>query len=487
MDDVAVGVNCRVMQEDRLEAAASLSNRFTNNKQQQRNNRMRKQNTRNNNQNRRVRRVSAPVSRGMVGGNNQAQFSSLPNGSIRVRHREFITNIDTSQNSTAMLALPLNPGDSTTFPWLSLMAANYDRWEPVRIALSYEPFTATTTAGSVSAFIDYDPNDEAPVNKAALLNSMGAKRSPIWSNFNVPMARSEITKDKHLFTRIASRGAYTGNLRLSDAGTAFVAVTDSDYVGDVGEMWIDYEILLHVPALSKSDPMASRRLTQDADSRHPLGTTDTTTSDAGSAVDYETFAASNDPDDEDGSVIKFKQDFVGQVRINLLDKILDRPPDLAFFTDQTGETNQPPLLGNIESVDDSTSQVKQWIVNVVAKAGDAFRAAPVDPDDAWNAGTAIVTMLPYAKALMGVLLAASTQQEKFISAFKTSQRPGAQRLDKKTLLQVAVTLSSIGPGAYSPLSIVDAFTNSPLAGRLNIVDYNIPVLAAICLKINPSV
>jgi hypothetical protein len=379
-----------------------------------------------------------------------------------------------------MIELPLNPGDSTMFPWLSLMAANYDRWEPVRINISYEPFTATTTSGTVSAFIDYDPNDSAPTNKAALLNSMGAKRSPIWSNFNVNMARSEIMHDKHLFIRVPARQAYTGNLRLSDAGTVFVAVTDSIFEGDVGEIWVDYEVILHVPAFHKADPNASRRLINTVDENHPLGSSDTTLSDEGSAVVYETtFEATAG----NGSLMKFAQDFVGRINIDMAaGSGGQQPPECSFNTEDNGIGNGIPLFGDMQYIIDGPTKDAHVSTEIVAKAGDAFHFAPIAefPTD-WPGPSTLMKLLPYAKVLMGALLAATTAQEQIVVALKLSRRAASPgRLTKRQLLDIASVLHAIPSGTFTSTNIAFAVAATPVSQALMAVDYDMSRLVRMC-------
>jgi hypothetical protein len=486
MDDIAIGANCRVMQEEWLEAAASLSYRFTNNNKNKNNNNRIKNNNANfrNTQRqpvRTIRRVQAPVAKGMVGGRAQAQFNTLPNGSIRVRHREFVTNIDTNSTAQNMVALPLNPGDGKTFPWLSLMANNYDRWEPVRMSVSYEPFVATTVSGTVSAFIDYDPTDAAPTNKAAMLNSMGAKRSPVWSNFAINMARSEIKHDKHLFTRVPAREVFDGNLRLTDAGTIFVAVTDSNHVGDIGEIWIDYEILLHVPAFHKDDPNASRRLIFNATEQNPLGASNTADSERGSAVDYTTAA---DPDPAFGTIVKFAQDFVGQLEIDMPANALAKAPSITYDTSENGIANGTPLLGDAFEYTDTASLDTYHAIEVVAKAGDAFRVVADAGSTSWSGADVLMKCLPYAKSLMGVLLAVSTTQEKFAMAIKQASRPSSKRLSKQDLLEAARILSSTPTGTFTIPIILALFAASPLQQKVEAKNFYMDRLVRICNSIN---
>lgn len=262
--------------------------------------------------------------------------------------------------------------------------------------------------------IDYDPNDEGPLNKAEMLNSSGAMRTPVWSDVVVRSNPSEMSKDSHLFVRIPTRSIYRGNLRLTDSGTCFVATTEVPFeVGDVGEVWVDYDITFHVPSINRSEPLSQygRGLGSDFG---VLGNIQPENSETGSAVSWKT------RNEGGNSIIEFLQDFTGTVLVDLSESSSDPPPLMSADTDELGGST-PALLGFLETVKDEIFGISKLAIGVVAQAGDSFRVKAVE-DATWSLGPVVLRMLPYAKALMGVLAFASTFEQKVLVSLKANIR-----------------------------------------------------------------
>ena len=103
---------------------------------------------------------------------------------IVVRHREFIGVISGATAFQIRYELPLNPGLSSTFPWLSQIAANYQEYRFKGIVFHYIPTSGMVTGanpalGSVMMQTVYRANDEEPTSKYELLNEY-------WSNESMP-------------------------------------------------------------------------------------------------------------------------------------------------------------------------------------------------------------------------------------------------------------------------------------------------------------
>lgn len=391
-----------------FEASPTLRICFTNNNTKRSGRAQR--NGRNNNNRTSFNRRRAPVSTGMVGGRTEARITNLARGSIRVQHREFIKNVGTTESFSNLGAFPLQPGDSSTFPWLSQLAQNYERWHPNRIDFKYEPFTSTFTEGTCAMMIDYDPNDSGPINKAEMLNSSGAMRSPVWSNLTVRSNDSELAADTHLFVRVPTRDVYTGNLRLTDSGTCFVSTTEvTGEERDTGEIWVDYDITFHVPSLNRSEPLSTLVSGAGTNDRL-LGEISTDTAITGSSTSFKNLVST-----DGSSILEFDQDFTGTVVVNCTTDGSNFPPDITADTSDIG-TASPALLGFLETI--SSNVTSQLLMGVVAKAGDALRIITNSPESSWNLGPVVMRLLPYAKSLMGLLLAATTIEEKVVLALK---------------------------------------------------------------------
>jgi len=111
--------------------------------------------------------VSAPVARSVrVKNSNKPRMSSSPSGVI-VRHKELIGGVFSSSTTLSFLARRyiINPGKSDTFPWLSQLASNFDKYRLLSLKVSLVSNQPTTTAGRIGVGIDYDSTDPLPSDR----------------------------------------------------------------------------------------------------------------------------------------------------------------------------------------------------------------------------------------------------------------------------------------------------------------------------------
>lgn len=218
--------------------------------------------------------VSAPVARGRIAitGKPEIQMSG---GKTIVRNREYWTDVTTSV-SFSNKAEFISPTNSTVFPWLSSVAANYEMYKFKKLKFIYESFCSTSTSGSVIMAIDYDSADTQPANKQQLLAYEGAVRTVPWSEATCTATRQkEVNKERYVnpgTTVVANtdnRLFYLGfiNLALVNCGTTGVGV---------GEVHVEYEIELMVPQLQFAQAALSSGAAvanAGATAALPLGTT----------------------------------------------------------------------------------------------------------------------------------------------------------------------------------------------------------------------
>jgi hypothetical protein len=299
--------------------------------------------------------------------------------------------------------------------------------------------------------IDYDPNDVGPINKAEMLNSSGAMRTPVWSDVTVRSNPSEMSRDSHLFVRVPTRGAYTGNLRLTDSGTCFVATTEVPFeTGDVGEIWVDYDITFHVPAIAKAEPLSteSRALGSVGDI---LGTRSPYTAVPGSATSFKVSNLGS------ASILEFEQDFNGMIHLECYeDQGTNQPPLLTVDTQELNGAT-PALIGTIDNIKDTIFGASKLLVSVAAKAGDALRIIEDETGTAWVFGETIMRLMPYAKVLMGALAPIITLEEQVVAALKQNPFRGKKHTGPE-LINLAKQLIAYDPSA-TPTQRVDALVD----------------------------
>lgn len=189
-------------------------------------------------------KVLAPVAVGYRRTNPVARINGRGNVVV-IQHREYIADIIGSVGYT-VLGFPINPGVGTTFPWLSILARNFEKYRFRRCTFCFESSVATTTAGVVLSAIDLDANDPAPPTKQIIMAYQGANRSNVWAEHctNLPEMQPE------LYVRTATAPSGT-DIKTYDAGNLWLATQgEVDNTTPIGELYVDYVVELHVPQLA---------------------------------------------------------------------------------------------------------------------------------------------------------------------------------------------------------------------------------------------
>jgi hypothetical protein len=180
-----------------------------------------------------------------VSGDAVPQFRAGGKRGVRITHREFLGDIITSNDgSFAITQYPLNPGLYTTFPWLSVLSAQFDQWKPNGIVACFKStastYSGTAALGTVVMATDYDPDDPAYVNKLEMENSQFAVSGSAAENIIHPVECALNERPvKVLYTR---QGAISTDKRFYDLGNLYVATVGCAPNTNIGELWITYDI-----------------------------------------------------------------------------------------------------------------------------------------------------------------------------------------------------------------------------------------------------
>jgi hypothetical protein len=232
--------------------------------------------------------ASAPVAIGKtISHQGEPNIKSLGRaGDVIVIHREFISDLAASVTAGAFMALgiPINPGNSYMFPWLSGMASNFESYVFRTLKFFFETDASTSTPGSVLLAVDYDVSDALPADKREFMSFRGATRCPSWNNCVLSCDKEDLHKRKTYYVN-----NITGNtdgfvsdtvlneLRLDDVGELLVASSNSTSDAVLGELYVEYEVELLTPESKGSDlGYFSANRTQSSTTMtgsYPLGTT----------------------------------------------------------------------------------------------------------------------------------------------------------------------------------------------------------------------
>jgi len=216
-------------------------------------------NTNNNNNT----RNSKGISNTRITKSSQAKFTSNGN-SLTVRHREYINPVDLNnallERTTAIgntyakrepFRYNINPADGATFPWLSNVAARFEKYKFKSLTFSYQPTCPTTTAGGIGLAIIYDAADDIPNNRTELFNAESCVRAAVYDSLTLPCKKIHLNKLLH--TRDLHHGLVDANeLRTSDVGYMIAAVYNISSDIQFGDLYVSYEVEFSGPKTSKT-------------------------------------------------------------------------------------------------------------------------------------------------------------------------------------------------------------------------------------------
>jgi len=181
--------------------------------------------------------------------------------------------IATVAGSTGFAVTPyvINPGNPTTFPWLSDIAAKWESYRFNYLRFRYETRKGTSTDGSVIMAIDYDPTDAPPVSEAVMTTYSGAVEDATWKNCACTGAVSQLHKigpQKYVRQATLPTGA---NVVDFDCGNFMFGTTAQADATNIGKLWVDYDVTFYTKqtAAGLSAP-ANNRVAQFADSSNVL-------------------------------------------------------------------------------------------------------------------------------------------------------------------------------------------------------------------------
>lgn len=207
----------------------------------------------------------------------QVPFMHSSNESISFCHREYIGDIQGSTTFTST-GFTINPGDPATFPYLSTLAACFQEYKVKGLYFIYKSSSAVsitnatnTSMGTVSLMAQYKADAPAPTSKQEILNSM-------WSVDGRPSETIELPiecapKENPLSMLYVRNGPVTGDVKMYDLATVYVATNGMPGINVIGELWVTYDIEFYKPRLPQVGGLLSTYHATKAGTTgtHPFG------------------------------------------------------------------------------------------------------------------------------------------------------------------------------------------------------------------------
>lgn len=192
--------------------------------------------------------VSAPTAISSQYRNTAAVFSysAKGDGSVRVRHREYVRDIVSLSANYAVQSISVNPGIAALFPWLCSIALSYESYLFNSLSFEFESTSTTSDRGTVMMGIDFDAADSPPTSKQQLMAIHGSTRSSVWSHQCCTADQKDLRKfGVQRYVRNSSPIG-TQDIKTYDVGNFHIGTQGTGII-TVGELYVTYDVTLHTP------------------------------------------------------------------------------------------------------------------------------------------------------------------------------------------------------------------------------------------------
>lgn len=179
---------------------------------------------------------------------------------VCLRHREYIGEI-TAAAAFTNIAYEINPGISTTFPWLSGVANNFEQYAFTGMIFEFKTLSADYTTASSAALgyvamaTQYNSLSADFADKIHMENYEFANSAKPSETFIHPIeCKKSLTPTEPLYIRT---GPIEDNadIRLYDLGKFQIATGGNSGSGVLGELWCTYEVCLYKPKLVDAEDL----------------------------------------------------------------------------------------------------------------------------------------------------------------------------------------------------------------------------------------
>jgi hypothetical protein len=281
------------------------------------------------------------------------------------------------QDPFTPIEVTFNPGLKSTFPWLSGVAPNFEKYIIKHVSLQYKTAQSTFVPGMVMMAPEFNVSDPLPSTKTELLEYAFAARSPVWKDFSINLSEKDIMNFKDYYIRV-------GNVTDRKLYDPFYIVIATDAVSTdlsyAGELWIEYDIELKFPQIMNQSVILNESYKKYVLGLGTNGSLDSAHMFVNQRAVYGNLSVSIDND----HTMTFARDFTGQIQFvvdatnvaNQTDIYL-LPPTVTYIG-ETGTVSVSAVGGNA-----TDSNSNGWcIINYICthlSAGDQLSFGNVYP------------------------------------------------------------------------------------------------------------
>jgi hypothetical protein len=171
---------------------------------------------------------------------------------------EYIAEVKSSV-AFATTQYAINPGQAATFPWLSTIAKNFEKYRILSLEFYYRPevsaFNANGQIGKVMLSCDFDAADSPPTTKPQVEDTFPHADAMPYDTVRLPLPAGECNNElKMHFVRPAGLPRST-DVRVYDVGNFYVStIACANDAVVIGELRVRYRVQLDVPILATALP-----------------------------------------------------------------------------------------------------------------------------------------------------------------------------------------------------------------------------------------
>jgi hypothetical protein len=198
--------------------------------------------------------------------------------SIIVQESEYIGEVTSNSTAFSLLSTyPINPGQAVTFPWLSTIAKNYEKYEFLSLQWIYKPevsqYATNGQTGKVLLSVDYDASDAPPQNKQQMEDVVPHSDAMPYQQLKLNCRPKEMHQNSDAkYVRPGNLPA-NSDIKTYDAGNLFVGISAiATNSGTLGELHVKYICKFSIPILESQGTQINNSLAEFTDTT-PLAIT----------------------------------------------------------------------------------------------------------------------------------------------------------------------------------------------------------------------
>lgn len=163
-------------------------------------------------------------------------MSAAPDGSVRIRRREFIVVVKGSQSMSAAM-------DPVNYPWVAKIVNAFDRYTMHSLTVHFKTAVGATTDGLIAIGVDWDGHYSTSLLKREVVLALTpVMDGPIWQNMSMRLPQSKLMTRKEYSVK---RDPNMDDIIDQSPGILLINVTSGSASKVMGEIWYDYDITLY--------------------------------------------------------------------------------------------------------------------------------------------------------------------------------------------------------------------------------------------------